>query len=110
MSYDYHGAWDHTTAHNAPVYPDPKRGERDQELTMQYTIDYFLRHGADPKKLILGMPIYGHIYHLAGAEHGVWAPVNGTGREQRAYTRVLIKCIFCTFIYKTFLFIALRRI
>ncbi|KAH9400702.1 Cht9p [Tyrophagus putrescentiae] len=89
MSYDYHGAWDHTTAHNSPVYPDPKRSARDQELTMQYTVDAFLRAGVDPKKLILGMPLYGHIYHLADVtKHGVWAPVNGTGREQRANTRL----------------------
>ena len=97
MTYDYHGAYDNNTAHNSPLYPDVlNQSKHDQELTIDYTVNYFLRNGTDPKKIILGIPLYGHVYRLASpGNHRVGAPVNGTGREQRGYNKV------CWYVYVT---------
>jgi len=92
MTYDYHGAYDHATSHNSPLHLDPKATKRDQELTIEYTVDYFIKNGTDPKKIILGIPLYGHIFPLGNAsQHGVGAPAPQTGREQRAYNKLCVQ-------------------
>ncbi|KAL7733630.1 hypothetical protein ACLKA6_005082 [Drosophila palustris] len=57
MCYDYHGSWDHKIGYNAPLTAaavDP--------LSVQYTIDYLLKQGAPPSKLVLGLPFYGRTF------------------------------------------------
>lgn len=63
MCYDYHGQWDKKTGHVAPMYIHPD----DWELTFNtnYTINYWIEKGADPRKLVLGMPMYGQSFSLA---------------------------------------------
>merc|ERR1719285_304472 len=62
MTYDYHGHWDKATGHVAPMYhhaegPNPK-------FNANFTMKYWEELGADPKKLIMGMPTYGQAFSL----------------------------------------------
>ncbi|XP_045471267.1 probable chitinase 2 [Harmonia axyridis] len=57
MCYDYHGAWDQKTGANAPL-------KSDDVLSVEYSIDYMLKLGAPPNKLVLGLPLYGRTFLL----------------------------------------------
>ncbi|XP_037088510.1 probable chitinase 2 isoform X2 [Pollicipes pollicipes] len=67
MSYDYHGKWDQVTGHNAPL-----TGEG---LSVNATLTNYLELGADPAKLVLGVPLYGRTFKLVSVdEHDVGDP------------------------------------
>lgn len=57
MCYDYHGAWDQKTGANAPL-------RSNDVLNVEYTINYMLKLGAPPSKLVLGIPLYGRTFLL----------------------------------------------
>ncbi|KAI4467427.1 chitinase [Holotrichia oblita] len=52
MCYDYSGWWSRIIGPNAPLHGPSL-------LNVEYTITYMLKLGADPEKLILGIPFYG---------------------------------------------------
>jgi len=73
MTYDYHGHWDKKTGHVAPLYDYPESTE--PLFNANSTINLWLEKGADPKKLIFGIPLYGQAFTL-----GVWGTsTTGTG-------------------------------
>lgn len=55
FSYDYGGAWDRRVTANAPL-----KGQG--ILNVQYTIDYLIKLGAAPQKLVVGLPFYGRTF------------------------------------------------
>lgn len=57
MCYDYHGPWDRKTGANAPL-----RGS--DPLNVEYSINYMLSLGAPPRKLVMGIPLYGRTFFL----------------------------------------------
>jgi chitinase len=61
MCYDYFGAWDKQIGFNAPLSEDSKN-QRVRELTVEYSIKYFLDLGAPAEKLIMGLPFYGRTF------------------------------------------------
>ena len=52
MTYDFHGAWEQETGANAPLHPLPGAKGIDLEFTVEYAINYWLKLGADPKKIV----------------------------------------------------------
>lgn len=77
MTYDYHGQWDKKTGHVAPMYDHP---EGTDTFNANFSINYWLQKGADRKKIIMGMPMYGQSFTLANAnQHGLNAPSYGGG-------------------------------
>lgn len=62
MSYDYHGAFDNYTGHNAPLYP--RADDLDQTFNVGFGINYWLMSGVPPEKLIMGLPLYGRSVQL----------------------------------------------
>ncbi|GJQ78433.1 hypothetical protein Trydic_g11554 [Trypoxylus dichotomus] len=55
MCYDYSGMWSRMIGPNAPLHgPDL--------LNVEYTINHMLKLGADPDKLIIGIPFYGRTF------------------------------------------------
>ena len=45
-----------------------------------FTINYWIKQGADPKKIIMGMPMYGQSFSLAdNNKHGLNAATYGGG-------------------------------
>ncbi len=78
MAYDYHGQWDKKTGHVAPMYVHPEDWE--QTFNANFTINYWIEKGADPRKLVLGMPMYGQSFSLAERNnHGLNAMTYGGG-------------------------------
>ncbi|XP_036337876.1 probable chitinase 2 [Rhagoletis pomonella] len=57
MCYDYHGSWDKQVGFNAPL-----TAPEGDTLSVQYTIDYLLKLGAPPNKIVLGLPFYGRTF------------------------------------------------
>lgn len=55
MCYDYGGAWDRSITANAPL-----KGQG--ILNVEYTIDYLIKLGAPPTKLVMGLPFYGRTF------------------------------------------------
>lgn len=55
MSYDYGGTWDRKITANAPLHSD-------DALNVEFTIDYLLKLGASPEKIVLGIPFYGRTF------------------------------------------------
>ncbi|XP_054155860.1 probable chitinase 10 [Oppia nitens] len=88
MTYDFHGGgWDNVTGHNAPLYASAGATEHEKQFTVSYAIDYWLKLGADPKKLVMGMGTYGRTFTLANpANHGLGAPAVGKGGKPGKYT------------------------
>ena len=85
MTYDYHGHWDKKTGHVAPM-----NFHSEAEVAYfntNYTLNYWIRLGADPKKIIMGIPLYGQSFTLTNPnDHGLNAPAKATG-TQGPYTR-----------------------
>ncbi|KAH9388348.1 Cht9p [Tyrophagus putrescentiae] len=65
MTYDYHGGWEDFYGHNAPLYQRPD--EHDPlytYFTVNYTMHYYLSHGATRDKLVMGVPFYGRAWSM----------------------------------------------
>lgn len=78
MCYDYHGQWDKVTGHVAPMYEHPESS--DDTFNANFTINYWIEKGADRKKLVMGMPMYGQSFSLSdNNNHGLNAPTYGGG-------------------------------
>lgn len=82
MAYDYHGQWDKHTGHVAPMYDHP---EGTATFNSNFSINYWLQSGADRKKIIMGMPMYGQSFSLAQAnDNQLNAPTYGGGEAGEA--------------------------
>ncbi|CAG9792356.1 unnamed protein product [Diatraea saccharalis] len=82
MTYDMYGAWDPLTGHNAPLHKgEGDNGvDRDALFTVDVAVEYWLKSGCPPEKLVLGVPFYGRTFTLKSTNHnGVRAPVTGAG-------------------------------
>jgi len=78
MAFNYHSPSESKTAMNAPLYADSADSEQDKQNTVSYIVEYLIRHGADIKKMILGIPTSGLGYILHdSSQNRVHAPVRG---------------------------------
>jgi chitinase len=73
MAYDYYEPdSDKITGNHAPLYTDPadpKRASSDQ------SVKEFERAGVPPRKIVLGVPFYGHVWgNVPPADHGLFQP------------------------------------
>lgn len=73
MAYDYYEPGsDKITGNHAPLYTDPadpKRGSADQ------SVREFERAGVPPRKIVLGVPFYGHVWgNVPPTDHGLFQP------------------------------------
>jgi chitinase len=68
MCYDFHGAWEDFTGHNSPLYGNAQIDDGESfYFNTDFAVNYWIDLGADPSKLILGMPLYGRGFLLANA-------------------------------------------
>ncbi|KAK9501597.1 hypothetical protein O3M35_012294 [Rhynocoris fuscipes] len=78
MTYDYHGQWDKRTGHVAPMYEHDE--DLDATFNANFSLFYWVKQGADPKKIVMGMPMYGQSFSLAdNMQNGLNAPTYGGG-------------------------------
>ncbi|XP_071640435.1 probable chitinase 10 [Temnothorax longispinosus] len=83
MMYDFHGQWDKKTGHVAPLYSLPNDWE--PTFNVNFSIHYWIEKGANPKKLIMGSPLYGQSFSLAKINvHGLNAPTYSGGESGEA--------------------------
>jgi len=80
MTYDYHGEWDGATGYNAPLSTG---GDN-----IHITVDYWLKKGADSKKLILGIPLYGKAYTITGTDHKLGAKATAAEKDSGNYNKI----------------------
>lgn len=103
MGYDYHGAWENETGLNSPLYGNEKYDVANESTlnlvsstfdcvffngaiitntdfsstAKDWTVNYYLDHGADPSKMILGVPLYGRGFTLDDpSKNGLKAPAS----------------------------------
>lgn len=62
MAYDYHGGWESTTNHNAPLYLNKKDPSASSKLSIDETVKAYIKAGAKPEKLNLGLAFYGRAW------------------------------------------------
>ncbi|XP_055378605.1 probable chitinase 2 [Condylostylus longicornis] len=55
MCYDYGGSWDRKVGANAPLAGDGP-------LNVMFTIEYLIKLGASPSKIVMGLPFYGRTF------------------------------------------------
>jgi chitinase len=73
MAYDYYEPGsDKISGNHAPLYTDPadpKRASADQ------SVQEFERAGVPPRKIVLGVPFYGHVWgNVPPTDHGLFQP------------------------------------
>ncbi|KAG8471920.1 hypothetical protein CXB51_036081 [Gossypium anomalum] len=75
MCFDYHGSWDTSvTGEHALLY------DKTSNISTSYGISSWIEAGVPPKKLVMGMPLYGKSWELKHPKnHGIGAPANGVG-------------------------------
>ncbi|XP_050044714.1 chitinase-3-like protein 1 isoform X2 [Dermacentor andersoni] len=80
MAYDFFGAWNSYTGHCSPLGVRENASEDEKKLNVVQAVKMWLNKGADPNKLVLGMPLYGRTFTLANPKNnGFLAPTVGPG-------------------------------
>ncbi|XP_067139342.1 chitinase-3-like protein 1 [Centruroides vittatus] len=69
MCYDYHGGWETFTGHHAGLYARPDETPGNSTLNLNFSVNYWISHGAPREKIILGMGLYGRSFTLRRAEN-----------------------------------------
>ncbi|XP_049290197.1 chitinase-3-like protein 1 [Anopheles funestus] len=100
MAYDYNGAWNEFTGHNAPLFAGPSdQNDFQRMLNVDHSVNYWLSQGAPLTKLVLGVPAYGRTFTLSNsASNGLRAPSEGAGlpgpyTEQPGYMAYHEACV-----------------
>lgn len=81
MTYDYHGAWEKTTNHQAALFANPDDTyEYAQEYTVSSTVQQYLDAGVAAEDIVLGAPLYGRSWTGVGdANDGLFQSATGAG-------------------------------
>ncbi|XP_042232701.1 chitotriosidase-1-like [Homarus americanus] len=77
MTYDFHGSWEKQVAHHAPLFPVPGQSH---QFSADFAVNHWIKKGAPPAKLVLGVPFYGRSWTLAGSDASTGAAASGPGR------------------------------
>ena len=79
MSYDFHGGWETTTDHNAPLFGRYGRLSPGDPLCSHAAVDGWLAAGVASEKLVLGVAFYGRGWSgvSAGTTNGLRRPATG---------------------------------
>ncbi len=85
MTYDYHGQWDKKTGHNAPLYHHPE--SETPFFNANYSINYWIDQGADRKKIVMGMPMYGQSFTIVDPSNTGLNSKSSGGAQAGEFTR-----------------------
>ncbi|KAI0889933.1 glycoside hydrolase family 18 protein [Annulohypoxylon maeteangense] len=61
MAYDYSGSWDTVSGHQANVF-EYKKDPTAKKLSTDDAIDHYISRGIHPRKILMGMPLYGRSF------------------------------------------------
>lgn len=74
-----------SSGHVAPLYYHPE--DEIEYFNANYSLHYWMEKGAPPKKLVMGVPLYGQSFQLSDAKNnGLNAKASGPGSAGE-YTR-----------------------
>ncbi|MGC2656794.1 MAG: glycoside hydrolase family 18 protein, partial [Bryobacteraceae bacterium] len=77
-TYDYHGTWEITTNHAAPLFESPLDPARGEGFTVDGTVSAYLKAGVPAQKLVLGIPSYGRGWTgVPNKAHGLYQTSTG---------------------------------
>lgn len=77
-TYDYHGTWETTTNHAAPLLDSPADPAAGQGLDVSDTVTAYLKAGVPPLKILLGIPFYGRGWTgVPGTKNGLYQTSTG---------------------------------
>ncbi|UXI16054.1 hypothetical protein NH340_JMT01997 [Sarcoptes scabiei] len=65
MTYDFHGDWEKNVNHNSPLFAIAAASEYQKKLTVDFSINEWVRKGASREKIVVGLPTYGRSFTLA---------------------------------------------
>lgn len=83
MSYDFHYYSSQTpwTGLNSPLYKKHGEGSVFAMMNINYSVNYWETRGLDRRKIVVGLPTYGHTFKLVNPFNTkVGAPAEGYGR------------------------------
>ena len=76
--YNYAGSWDTVTNHASPVFDSRANPDFGEGLSIESTVDAYLRAGVPAKKFVLGLPLYGAGWKgVPRTLHGLYQPSTG---------------------------------
>nr|AUM84820.1 chitinase-like protein 9 [Lutzomyia longipalpis] len=80
MTYDLRSAYDGATGQNAPLYASSKESSGVSTYNVDAAVKAWIGAGADPARIVLGIPLYGKSFTLASsATNGLGARTTGPG-------------------------------
>ena len=85
MTYDFHGSWEKTTGHNAPMSSCP--GDTIPFFNVEDAVKHWISIGFPARRIILGVPAYGRSFTLdSPSNHALGAPASNPGKADK-YSR-----------------------
>lgn len=90
MTYDFHGDWENSSNHNAPLYGDSKDpGSVQAGYNIDAIVNQYLKSGVPPEKLVLGVPFYGRSWTSCdSANQGQYQACDGPTRKMYSYEQI----------------------
>ncbi|XP_017064792.1 chitinase-3-like protein 2 [Drosophila eugracilis] len=83
MAYDFHFYREDTpfTGLNAPLYARSQERSLMATFNINYTVQWWLKSGLEPQRLVVGLPTYGHSFTLVNPlNQRIGAPASGYGK------------------------------
>jgi chitinase len=78
QGYDFHGTWENSTNHDAPLYDSPQDPVASENFNINYTINAYLQAGVPGRKLVMGIPLYGRGWTgVPNIHHGLYQTSTG---------------------------------
>ena len=87
MAYDFHGKWENTVGHNAPLFAPSSDSEWRKQLSVDHASNLWVRLGAPREKLIIGMGTYGRSFTLTDTNRFIVNEPASAGGTAGVYTR-----------------------
>ncbi len=86
MAYDYHNGEENQTHHQAALYANPK--DQNKVAAKLYNVDYtvttYLKSGVSPDKIVLGLPLFSHIWTGVPSKYnGLFQQVTPKGKSEK---------------------------
>ncbi|CAH0550884.1 unnamed protein product [Brassicogethes aeneus] len=93
MSYDYFGPWSSRTGQNSALFESSRdSGYEKKYLNVAIAAKNWIKVGANPSKINMGLPFYGRQFELKNSSiHGLHAPINGGGKRKAASFTIICR-------------------